>query len=376
MLLAVTGATGYIGSTLVRSALTRGFGVQAYSRRKPENPAAVWIPFDFVQNPEIILSPDAKAVIHLAADTSGGNNAEPEIAAASRLLKQAKKSGAKFIFVSSQAAQAKAPTEYGRTKWRIEQEVLSAGGIVVRLGQVYGGAEQGLFGQLMRMIKTWPALPMFSPAPMVQPVHVEDVAEALLHIAAGNSSEKIICLAAAESVSFTAFLAQIAKNHADKKPIFIPFPAIVAGILNPRLRSLFALKRMEPTHGFTLRPFVTPEQKLAQEAEILFRYVSREKPSDTLMKRYMHLIERQRGNAPLSLPEAVMYWPSLLGFMDDSKQASPEFRWRLHAATLLYEATPDSARRMFASKGFFLASLQIVRALTLEGFWRVARVFS
>src|SRR5690606_18848395 len=100
---------------------------------------------------------------------------EMEIHAASALLSATTALKARFIFVSSQTAQAGAPTQYGRTKHSIEQLVLESGGIVIRPGMVYGGPSLGLNGTLSRLVRKLPVLPAFLPSPRVQPVHVDDL---------------------------------------------------------------------------------------------------------------------------------------------------------------------------------------------------------
>ena len=68
---------------------------------------------------------------------------------------------AKFIFLSSQAAQEKSISDYGLTKWHIEKDVLASNGFVIRVGQVYGGKLDGLFGVLSSIVKKHHILPFF-----------------------------------------------------------------------------------------------------------------------------------------------------------------------------------------------------------------------
>ena len=127
--------------------------------------------------------PSVDVIIHLAANTSEGENTQSqEVDAATYLLDHAKAVSAQFVFISSQTASDRAPTVYGRTKWDIEQLILSAGGSVIRPGQVYGGELLGLYGAIVDLVKQLPMLPCFLPGPTVQPVHVDDLVEAIISL--------------------------------------------------------------------------------------------------------------------------------------------------------------------------------------------------
>ena len=127
----ITGATGYIGTRLAALATRRGYAVVSASRQHHASCTASWIDFDLASNEAVVLPEGTDVVVHLAANTVATNPLDdPDVTAAQGLIKSAQNAGARFIFISSQTARADAPTPYGRTKWRIEQEVLAAGGWV------------------------------------------------------------------------------------------------------------------------------------------------------------------------------------------------------------------------------------------------------
>ena len=84
--------------------------------------------------------------------------------------------------MSSQTAQADAPTEYGRCKFKLEQLVKESGGYIVRPGQVYGGHEGGQFGTFVKFLRKSVFYPKLLPKPFIQPIHVDDLAHALLKV--------------------------------------------------------------------------------------------------------------------------------------------------------------------------------------------------
>lgn len=409
MRVVVTGATGYIGSCLTYLASRRGHDVVIASRQRPSTFSA-WLLFDLSSDNLVALPAGIGAVVHLAANTTHANRLEDEreVVAAQRLIKSAQEVGAKFIFVSSQTARTDAPTAYGRTKWRIEQEVLSAGGWVVRPGQVYGGELRGLFGMLVKTVQQLPILPAFVPAPKIQPIHVCDLAEGLLRIAErGDVPPGVCCLAAPKPVSFSKFLDGIAKSRLRCWRGFVPVPVVIINALATvlgealrtrlgleRLRSLFDLPVMETASdlkrlGLTLRPLHSGmhpsgndrRRCLLREGRALLIYVLKEPPDSAVLRHYIHAIEQLRGGQALDLPNFFLGHPFFLSLLDESAWADEtvvtEFLWRLDAATMLAEAAPLGAYRFLGlgrEHGVLSSLLTMTNAVACEVFWRGVRL--
>jgi len=405
----VTGATGYIGKRLTSLALKRHHDVVVACRRRPSSSTASWLPFDLASDNSIRLPSVTDCVVHLAANTmsSSGFDEESEVAAAIKIIKSAQRIGARFIFVSSQSARVDAPTAYGRIKWRIEQEVLSAGGLVVRPGQVYGGELQGLFGLLVRTVRHLPILPAFLPAPKVQPIHVDDLAEGLLRIVERRvASSQVYCLATPEPVSFSIFLKEIAQSRLRGRRIFVPVPVVAINALVTilgeafcdrmglgRLRSLFALPTMDTASdlkqiGLVLRPLRSGmhpagddrRRSLLREGQALLTYLLKESPGSALLRRYVSVVERARGGRALGLPLVFLNYPLFLSGIDElawaDKFVGAEFSWRLDAATMLAEATPAGAYRFLGlgrEHGMLGSLLALTNAVAGELFWRISR---
>lgn len=404
--LGVTGYTGYIGARLVRLANARAWRIVAIGRRPPDNGRTSFVPFDLGSGLKGALPHDLAALIHLAADTHGNETApEAEIAAAIDLIKRFKPSVKRpFIFVSSQTAGVAAPTRYGRVKARIEKETLDRGGLVIRPGLVYGGARGGLYGALCDLVERAPVLPALVPSPKVQPIHIDDLCAALLRIAAlPETKQRVFALAQDRPMSFTVFLAAIAKYRLRRKRIFIPAPsALVNGALAAaakvaprledsriRLRSLSALAAMQTIESLraldlTLRPLErgldprsgSVRRHLAREGAILIRYCAGRKPSTSLVKRYVRACEQ------LALPPApagdLTPWTLRLADNPGARRIAPDVNndlaRRLGVALAVAEASTEMADRFLLTErvGRAQTIMRLVPWLVREAFWTMA----
>jgi len=377
MKIVITGATGYIGSRLAQCALDRGAVVVSASRRPPARQEFSWIPWDITSDQPIQLPVGTTAVIHLAANTSSDEsiNETLEVDAAENLISAASAARAKFIFVSSQAARQGAPTEYGRIKWRIEGATQAARGWVIRPGQVYGGELRGLFGQMANLIRQLPAIPAFLPAPLIQPIHVDDLADAMLCLVERDDVPSgIISLGAPEPVSFSSFLSELARSRLRCSRMVIPIPRLAVrmatAIIGPapserlgltRLQSLFDLPTMASGEdlmqlGIRLRPLQSGmhssgndrRRRLLREGFALTSYVLKASPGPAVLRRYVRALEALGNAAPLDLPPVVYTFPLTIALIGDiGRRANHCFQrdlaWRIDVATLLAEATPMGA---------------------------------
>lgn len=371
MRIAITGATGYIGRRLLCAARLAGHEVLALSRRPVTGAGVEWQHFDLSDVTTLVLPSDIEAVFHLAAETEHAADAEQE--AAKRLIAATVAVNATFIFVSSQTAKEDAPTAYGRLKWDIEGATLDAGGLVIRPGQVYGGPERGLFGVLCRLMRRLTVLPAFIPAPVVQPIHVDDLVDALLACLT-HQPANVISVAAEDCIKFTEFLKAIARGRTNRFHFFVPVPVVLVRITAKllgfglskklgleRLLSLFALRQMH-TGSDLKRMALTPrplssgmtysgrgQRELIREGRVLLTYLLRTKPANSLIRRYARAIKDLRTDQPLQLPEMVLRVPAFLAFLDGSKSIDAAFRneldWRINAALVIAEASPQGARR-------------------------------
>lgn len=147
MLIALTGATGFLGRRLIPALIAEGHSVRALTRRpQPPTDGVTWIAGDLSNAPALAeLVDGADAVVHAAAALRGACHADFDVPnrLGTRALVDAAKAGpaSRFILVSSLAARAPALSHYAASKHAAEDVVTSAGlarWMILRPPAVYG----------------------------------------------------------------------------------------------------------------------------------------------------------------------------------------------------------------------------------------------
>ncbi len=421
-IMAITGATGYIGQDLTKRAIAAGWKVRALSRRpfkgcpgdKKSEEDIEWVSYDLTQPVLGNALTDVAILIHLAADTTLQATKEKECRAAAALIDAARVHHVPLIFISSQTASPHAPSEYGRGKFMVEQLVRQYGGTIIRPGLVFGVRELGLYGKLCRLVRWFPVLPDIRPAPSVWPIHLADLNEVIMNLAEqlrlqpGQQLEHAhhppfeFNIASVDPVSITEFLRQIADRRVRKMRIFIPVPRGVLGFFfkmvslltlgrvnDSRWQSLIHLPKMETASSlqyFGIKPdalrtvssgYRNGRRGLIREGSLLLRYINRQRPSFSLLKRYVLAVETLRGSRCLHLPGVFYSFPVLLTLIDHrSLLEGGELAQRLGMATVLSEASPAGTTRFMlqSDKRETLTALTLlIRAVFFEGVTRVFR---
>ena len=362
----VTGASGYIGAALVAKARDTGHEFVAIGRRDVTG-SVEFRHADLADPPPAGLLSGLDAVIHLAADTLGdatGYTAELRFATA--LARNAREQGVRLLVVSSQAASSQAPSAYGRAKAAIEHAVIPLGAACVRPGLVYGGTPRGLFGALVSLVRKLPVIPDFMPRPAVQPIHVDDLVQALLLAVTSCHEPGRIWKVAGPAVSFGEFLAALARFRLRAWRPRVPVPvALVRGLLIAAGRVLgpqFSVSRFDSllrlpalraeadlqALGVRLRPLADglarngrPERRLLLEGRNLLRAFLGREPDSFATRRYAQAIRARADGRSLSWPAALAERPTWVAAMDTLafRQAATTggLAWRYNIAIRIAE---------------------------------------
>ncbi len=402
----VTGASGYIGTRLVHAARERGWEVVAAVCNPERTTARQQITahrFDLRSPGDLGAALEGVgAVIHLAAilDPQGGHRHDVEdanVSGTATLLQAARQRRVqRFIFVSSQSAEAGSPTAYGRSKWQIEQMLSGPGEIAVRPGLVYGGAERGVYGQLCRLVKRLRVLPVARPATPVYPVHVDDLCACLLDLAsAPGPLPRLLHAGPAVPLGFGAWLRLLARGRFGSPVRILPLPAVLI-VAGARLAALAGPHRLalERIRGLLSLPPVPadliaasseicrrqrdPEEalaaegrrrRLAAEGKTLMTYLLGRRASPGVVGRYVRAALAEPDARPLRLPPGSRVLPFLVCLVDPAPgEAGARYRRRLQLATRIAEMTPAAAPRFhnYSRRTRLLAWLSLPGLLLLE----------
>lgn len=192
-ILAITGATGFVGSAVLAEALAQGHTVRALARRDQSVRAGVeWVRGDLADEAALAaLVEGADAVIHVAGLTNTPDPAQFEAAnvtGTANVIAAMKAAGCKrMVFVSSLAARQPGLSAYGASKARAEALVEASGleWTTVRPPAVYGPRDVDML-DLFRAAK-WGVVPL-PPGGATSIIHADDLAGLLVALANGNAA--------------------------------------------------------------------------------------------------------------------------------------------------------------------------------------------
>lgn len=241
MLVALVGGSGFFGTHLAQELLSRGARVRVCSRR-PERafrlkPLGGLGQTQFVATDVTRLQTVAKALVGVDAVVNlvgafTGNLDALQGAGAGKVAEAARAAGARaFVQISALGADAGSPVAYARTKAEGEAAVLTAfpGATVVRPSILFGEDDNflNMFGSL---VSSLPVLPVFGPDARLQPLFVDDAAEAVGNALADSAAHggKTYELAGPEVVTMGDLNRRIARA-AGRSPVFLDLPDGVSG---------------------------------------------------------------------------------------------------------------------------------------------------
>lgn len=193
MIIAITGATGFVGSHVLEMALAAGHQVRALTRRMGGSQWAtgkaqpLWIEGTLADPSALtMLCEGADAVIHIAGAVNVPTRAafaEANIAGTQAVLDAAEGAGVgRFVHVSSLAAREPALSNYGWSKAGAEDAVCAAAlpHCIVRPPAIYGPRDGDMF-DLFAMARR--GLVLLPPEGRASMIHVQDLAALLLKLA-------------------------------------------------------------------------------------------------------------------------------------------------------------------------------------------------
>ncbi|MEW9854278.1 NAD-dependent epimerase/dehydratase family protein [Novosphingobium sp. M1R2S20] len=191
MIIALTGATGFVGQAFVDLALAAGHQLTALARAPQDpRPGVEWISGDLENRAALAtLVRDADAVVHIAGVVNAPDREAFEIGnvrGTLNLVEAAGKEGvSRFVHVSSLSAREPSLSAYGASKARGETVVKATllDWTIVRPPAIYGPRDKEMF-ELFRAAR-WGLVPMPKEG-RASLIHVEDLARLLLALLPGS----------------------------------------------------------------------------------------------------------------------------------------------------------------------------------------------
>jgi nucleoside-diphosphate-sugar epimerase len=221
---AVTGAQGYVGGAVATAFANAGHHVVALTRRN--DGAHDHRTYELTAKLAPDLLNDIDVVIHCAYDwtpRTWDDMVRVNVEGTRRLLEASVAAGARFILISSVSAFEGTRQMYGNSKLAAERITLDAGGNAVRLGTVYGGANGGLLGLLLRVAKL-PVIPVFAAHSPVALIRLDNATAALVALAGTSAvSGQLIGLASRSTVEFGDLMRALSSVKG-KPSVIVPVP--------------------------------------------------------------------------------------------------------------------------------------------------------
>lgn len=189
-MLAVTGATGFVGQALLDQALAEGTPIRALAR-KPQEPrgGVEWVQGDLDAKDQLrALVRGTEAVVHVAGVVNDAAQFERgNVLGTLAVIEAMKAEGAqRLVHVSSLSAREPDLSAYGASKARAEKLVMASGldWTIVRPPGIYGPRDVDYF-EMFRLAK-WGVMPVPPRQGRASIMHVDDLARLLLALVPGG----------------------------------------------------------------------------------------------------------------------------------------------------------------------------------------------
>jgi len=249
----LTGATGYVGSYVLRELLRQDHTPRCLVRSSAEDLAvqddAIEIAFGDVTDPASLdgAFKDCDAVIHLVGiieekRSQGVTFKRIHVDGTRHVVEAAQHAGIdRFIHMSANGARADEATAYQRTKWDAEQLVKEAGfahWTLLRPSLLFGEPDPGrpeFSSQLLTdLVRPFPILPVFGDGQYeMQPVHVTEIAAAFVQaLALDEAHGQMYVAAGPDRFPYVEVLDRIARGAGldPKSKVHVPLTLARMGV--------------------------------------------------------------------------------------------------------------------------------------------------
>lgn len=283
--IAITGASGLLGSALCARFASSGWRVRALSRTRPASlpPGSTHHPCDLPATLDESAFDGAHAVIHAAysmRSRSRHEDARTNIDGSARVLAAARRAHARFVFVSSVSAHDAAQGFYGRSKLQVERTLDPARDLIIRPGLILS-PHAGLFARMRRTIRSTGLAPLFGGGHQpVQTIHLDDLTLAFQRALELDLTGTLTVCEPSGLTIRDLFLLTARLEHRSLRVVPLPFgPAIIAlriaeslrlrlPVSSDNLLGLRSMRSADPTESLR-RLGLTPRDAATSLADLL-----------------------------------------------------------------------------------------------------------
>jgi nucleoside-diphosphate-sugar epimerase len=222
--IAITGATGFLGSVLVTHFASKGWQVIGLVRTPPKDTKqATYRRYDISKPFAADALADVDYVVHAAYVKYSQQNTDAmqtNITGARHLLAACKAAHVKkALFISTMSAHDEATSVYGKQKLAIEQLFVKAGGIALRSGLILGHG--GIVQDMAKFMKSKHIVPVIGGGRQpLQTIAVYDLAH-VIEAALTQKVEGVLTVATPQIYSYKAFYQALARSIGTKV-LFVP----------------------------------------------------------------------------------------------------------------------------------------------------------
>lgn len=248
-IVAVDGATGYVGSHLIHKLCQQGTtvraivhaGARAEDCQFLESCGATIFRTDLQADSAILAQAlaGATSMVHLIgsiAPPKGQKLEDLHAGQSKQLVEACKKSGSKVIMITALGTSAEADSVYHRTKWQAEELLRQSGlaHVILRpsliVGRLVGRRDSKLMARYIQLIEEKPRVPLVGGGKnLVQPVFVADLAAAIVKsIANRELTNKTLEIGGSEVLSMKDLVLKLMEILQISKPLLAIPPALAS----------------------------------------------------------------------------------------------------------------------------------------------------
>jgi nucleoside-diphosphate-sugar epimerase len=229
---AITGASGYLGSNLVNLFRKEGFVVYRLTGSaqfdRPD-PFTVDYSLSDFHSADFFLNNKIEVLIHCAYDFSLFEWKEIErvnVQGSVGLMQAAKEQGVeRIVFISTMSAFEACASMYGKAKLEIEQQTAQIGVMVIRPGLIYSEQPGAMMGKLREAVRTMSVLPNITGGSQtLYLVHLDDLMQLVFSLATNMASADQPIIAASSQGKTLAQILKLIAQRQHKTIILLPVP--------------------------------------------------------------------------------------------------------------------------------------------------------